>query len=64
MDLRWVEKGREDFANLLNVCKMAHRKHCQGDDSIGWEELADELNSTLANVMGDEKYCEWLDKGE
>jgi len=42
--------------------KMAYRKHCLNDDSIGWEELGNILFNTLCNEMGSEEFCEWVEK--
>lgn len=45
----------------IRVLKRAYRKHVKGDDSIGWEELSDELGTALAQIMGDDEFCEWTD---
>ena len=45
----------------MRVLKRAYRKHVSGDESIGWEELSDELGNVLAQTMGDDKFCEWVD---
>jgi len=42
--------------DLLRVVKRAYRKHACGEDSIGWEELQDEMMSVLCNVMGDDEF--------
>ena len=41
--------------------KLAYRKHVMMDDSIGWSELSDRLGNALAQLMGDEEFCEWLE---
>lgn len=46
---------------LVELVKICHRKHCCGDDSIGWDELADLLNDTLRNILGEEEYCKYVD---
>ncbi len=57
------EKCERD--ELLNCIRLAYRKHCQNDDSIGWDELDKILLNTLCNAMGDDKFNEWLNlKGE
>lgn len=55
-DLAHAERQRDE---LLAVCKMAHRKHSWGDDSVGWEELSEMLAETLAGVMGNEEYLKF-----
>lgn len=50
-----------DPMSILTI-KRAYLKMVEIDDSIGWEELIDELANTLAQVMGDNEFCEWLDR--
>jgi hypothetical protein len=45
----------------MRVLKMAYRKHVRDDDEIGWDELADALANVLAQTMGDDKFCEWIE---
>lgn len=52
----------QDRERLLKACQMAHRKHTYGDDSVGWEELSDELSVVLQDIMGDDAYCKWQDE--
>jgi hypothetical protein len=53
------EKAIEKEKELLKAAKMAYRKHCHNDDSIGWEELSDMLSDTLSNVLGIEEYLKF-----
>lgn len=46
--------------DLLNTVQLTYRKHCLGDDTIGWHELNTALLNTLCNVMGDKAFNEWL----
>jgi hypothetical protein len=50
------------YDHLLTAVKLAYRKHCLGDDSIGWDELDKFLHNTLCEVMGDEEYQKWLEQ--
>ena len=54
------EKAIESNKMLIEVVKVAYRKHHLGDDSIGWDELSDALQNALCNVMGDDKFTGWL----
>jgi hypothetical protein len=47
---------------LLEVVKRAYRKHVLLDDSIGWEELCEDLRDALANEIGDDEFCKFVDK--
>lgn len=51
-----------EHRNLIQAVKLAYRKHCLGDDSIGWDELDKFLHNTLCEVMGDEEYQKWLEQ--
>jgi hypothetical protein len=44
----------------VRALKMAYRKHVKGDEDIGWDELSDTLGNALAQIMGDEEFCQWL----
>ncbi|HZV46892.1 MAG TPA: hypothetical protein VFG06_06070 [Thermodesulfovibrionales bacterium] len=46
--------------DLLNTIQLTYRKHCLGDDTIGWHELSTALLNTLCNVMGDKAFNEWV----
>lgn len=52
------------------VLKMAYRKHVEGDESIGWNELGDALGDMLAEFKQEraaEKAMRWFEgqeKGE
>lgn len=54
------EMNYRDCIVMLEALKLAYRKHCLGDDSIGWEELEKTLQNTLCNIMGDEEFINWL----
>ena len=54
-----AEKERDEAIRALKKC---HRKHNQGDDSIGWGELEELIHNTLANLMGDKDYVKWVNK--
>lgn len=45
---------------MLDVLKLAYRKHHLEDDSIGWEELSDKLSDALSNAMGPTGFVEWM----
>lgn len=57
------ENGRlqAEKRDLLSAVKMAYRKHWLDDDSIGWEELGEHLQSVLTAVMGDEEFVKFLE---
>lgn len=46
---------------MMRTLKRCYRKHVRGDDDIGWDELSSELGNTLAQVMGDDEFCKWLE---
>ena len=50
-----------DPMSLLTL-KRAYLKMTERDESIGWEELTDELANTLAQIMGDDEFIEWNNK--
>ncbi len=54
------ELSRQNNA-LKNTVKLFYRKHCLNDDSIGWDELGDNLYNALAKTLGDKEFCKWLD---
>ncbi len=45
---------------LLAAVQAAYRKHCLGDDYIGWDELSNILLNALCNAMTDEGYQKWI----
>ncbi|KKK88913.1 hypothetical protein LCGC14_2738390 [marine sediment metagenome] len=45
----------------MSTLKLCYRKHVQNDESVGWDELSDVLGNTLAQIMGDDAFCEWLE---
>jgi len=56
------ENMRRQCDEAIRALKKCHRKHNQGDDSIGWEELEQLLHDTLANLMGDKDYVKWVNE--
>lgn len=55
-------KGEFDRKVMLETCQKAWRKHVADDPGVGWEELCEALGATLAQVMGDKAFIEWMDK--
>lgn len=51
---------KEQIATLTAACQLAYRKHHLDDQTIGWDELSEELLNTLCNVMGDEGFLKWV----
>jgi hypothetical protein len=47
----------QQAGKMLDTLKRAYQKHQQGNEDIGWEELASELCDTLCNVMGNDEFC-------
>lgn len=45
--------------DLLEVVKLAYRKHHADDYAIGWDELSDKLGDVLSNAMGVESFVKW-----
>lgn len=39
--------------------KRAYLKMLDLDDSIGWDEMIDELGNTLSQIMGEDQFLEW-----
>ena len=54
--------GLDYYLMAVRTLKKCHRKHCLNDDSIGWDELTDEINNTLSEIMGNEEYCKYLER--
>lgn len=54
-----LRHGHKD-SDFLSTLKMAYRKHCLGDESVGWNELGDRLCDALCNAMGDREFQKWL----
>ena len=50
------------MVDLFYACRMAYRKHCLNEESIGWDELSEILKEALCNHMGDEGFILWLDE--
>lgn len=54
--------GRLDplvIRQIETTLKNCYRKHVNMDDSIGWDELSDQLCDTLCNLIGDDAFVEW-----
>ncbi len=47
--------------HLEHVLKKCYR-FALGDDAIGTVEILSDLTDAICNLIGDEKYCEFLDK--
>jgi len=63
---RWVlledaEKLQRSRDELVEVCKLAYRKHHMDDDSIGWRELSTILHDSLCNSIGVGEYGRFVD---
>ena len=58
--------GTEDAVRqrdlLLECCKRCWKKHVAGDESIGWDELSENLRETLCEVMGDEAFVSMVEE--
>ena len=54
----------ETESRVISVLKKAYRKHCLNDESVGWDELGDQLKDILCDLMGDKAYCLWLMSSE
>lgn len=55
------EKTDRDREMLVDTLKRVWRKHVANDDNIGWDQLADEIGSTLAEVLGDKEFVAWTE---
>jgi hypothetical protein len=44
---------------LLKAAKLAYRKHCMGDDRVGWEDVDSALLDALCEVLGDRGFERW-----
>jgi len=54
--------GRLDpvvIRQIETTLKNCYRKHVNMDDSIGWDELGDQIFNTLCNLIGDDAFVEW-----
>lgn len=45
---------------LLETLKRCYLKHHLNDPDIGWDELDDEMMTTLCEAMGDKEFQKWL----
>ena len=57
--LAQVEAEAAQLSRAKRVLRMAYRKHHLGDESIGWNELSDELAGVLCETMGDKEFQAW-----
>ena len=58
-----IESEAQRQTDLLIHCiQLSYRKHWMGDESIGWSELGDTMANTMADVMGDEAFCKWIEQ--
>ena len=46
----------------LKTLKMCYRKHVDGDDSIGWDELSDAISNCLCERMGNDTFERWVEE--
>lgn len=49
------------YRHIIPVLQRCYRKHVRGDESIGWEELGEELYTALTEAMGDLEFVSWLE---
>jgi len=47
---------------LLHAVLCAYAKHHLDCEDIGWEQLGDILHHAISNEIGDDEYCQWLDR--
>lgn len=52
--------GRND--RLLHAVLCAYVKHHLGSEEIGWEKLGEILHDVICNELGDDEYCDWLER--
>jgi hypothetical protein len=45
---------------LIITIQMAYRKHVLNDDRVGWDELADRLQTVICESLGDPAFQVWL----
>ena len=60
--IKRVAKLQGEVKGLIEVMKLAYRKHHLNDPDIGWDELSDKLLDTLCNSMGNDGFQEWRDQ--
>ena len=58
--LHKYERFEEDRNRLVEVVKLFYRKHVLNDESIGWDELGNNLFNELAESLGDKEFVLWL----
>lgn len=58
---RTCNPDREHIQNLmLKALQYTYRKHCLGDDTIGWMELEGILSDALCEALGDTGFRSWM----
>jgi hypothetical protein len=60
MSRHQVPTRKDRYDRMLRVLQMVYRKHNLEDDTIGWNELDNMLETVLAECMGDKEFQEWL----
>lgn len=60
----WEVDGKMSRDNkiLVDACQQAWKKHTLDDPNIGWGQLSEILGATLAEVMGDQAFNDWVEK--
>jgi len=48
----------------INALKIAYRKHCIGDETIGWQELEEVLFDALCNELGNDEFTRWSESAK
>ena len=46
--------------DAVDILKMAYKKHVLNDESIGWDELGENLADAICNIIGADGFTEWL----
>ncbi len=49
----------DTFKRVEKTLKHCYEKHVLWDDSIGWDELGDEIHSALCELIGDDNFVNW-----
>ena len=56
-----LRKCQDDRKILLDTLQKAWLKHTVDESEIGWQALGELMGTTLAEVMGDKEFCEWVE---
>jgi hypothetical protein len=56
-----LRKCETDRKMLLDTLQKAFLKHTVDETEIGWQALGELMGSTLAEVMGDKEFCDWIE---